>query len=120
MNKIFACILFINAILVLFPALIFDMPVAQTDGASHYAYAKVFSETWDIDAKNPEYNKIGSVENKLSDYPPLVTVVFGSMLALFGNDIFLVNGGFGLAFFLIASASFYLLTKELTRTAQLL
>ncbi|MFH0832247.1 MAG: hypothetical protein V1900_00800 [Candidatus Aenigmatarchaeota archaeon] len=114
-KKIVLLLLAINAVLVLIPAIVFNLPIVQTDGASHYVYAKVYSETFSLDSENPEYNRMGSVEKKLSDYPPFVTIVFGSIIKMFGNDIFLINGGFGLAFFLLASIFMYIFIKDITK-----
>lgn len=108
-------ILIVNAMLVLAPAFSFNLPIVQTDGATHYVYAKVYSETLSLDSKNPEYNKIGSAEEKISDYPPFTTIIFGGIIRIFGNDIFWINGGLSVIFFLLASIFFYMLLRDLTK-----
>lgn len=105
-------ILLINAVLALYPAIRFDLPVTQTDGATYYTFSRLFVENG-INSENPTYNQIGALEKRISEYPPLVIVVFGSLIKYFGNDLFWVNGGYGAIFFLIATVFVYLLFKEL-------
>ncbi len=113
-NKVAAVLIIFNIALVLAPAFMFNLPVVQTDGATHYVYAKTFMEAGTLDVENPPYNQIGSIENSLSEYPPFSIYVFSALLSLFGNDVFLINGGLGVIFFIIASTFVYLILKELT------
>ncbi len=106
-------ILLAIVLLAVWPALVYRLPVVQTDGATHYTYAKLYVEQG-IDAKNPEYNKWGSGEEKVSDYPPFTTLVFGNLLRLFGNDVFWINGGLGLIFIIIAAVSLYFFVRDLS------
>lgn len=104
-------ILLVIASIALAPAIAYKLPIVQTDGATHYTYAKLYVESG-LDAKNPEYNKWGSGEEKVSDYPPFTTIVFGNILRFFGNDVFWINGGLGLIFIIIAAVSLYFFVKD--------
>ncbi len=111
---ILCLILVINLGLAIYPALKYDLPVTQTDGATYYTLAKVYSEHG-INAENPAFNRPGSLEKKVSDYPPFALVTFGSILNIFGHDTFWINGGYTAVFFLIATIFTYLLFLELTK-----
>ena len=105
-------------IISLYPAIAFRQPVVQTDGATHYTYAKLYVEKG-LNAENPPYNKYGSGEEKVSDYPPFTAIFFGTILKIFGNDVFWINGGLGLIFMLIASVSLYFFVKELFKSREI-
>ncbi len=114
-NKWAISIIALGFVLAIFPSLVYDLPVVQTDGASYYSYAKVFSETGDLNAKNPEWNKLDALETKISDYPPLFTVSMGFLLKFTGQDVFWLNGAYLAIFFVLANIFIYLLALELTK-----
>jgi hypothetical protein len=110
-RKVAAIIIAAALVIVLVPAFFYSLPVTQTDGATHYSNAKTFDESG-LDTPIPKYNKIGVIENRLSEYPPLAPILLGIMLKL-GNDTFMINGGFMLPFLALMLVCFYLLVKEL-------
>lgn len=114
-NKWLILILFLGFVLASYPSFRYDLPVVQTDGASYYSYAKIYSETNDLNAANPEWNRIDALETKLSDYPPFFTVTMGYTLKIFGNDVFWLNGFYLAIFFVLANIFIYLLALELTK-----
>ncbi|MFC2143103.1 hypothetical protein ACFLQN_01765 [Candidatus Aenigmatarchaeota archaeon] len=105
--------------LVLYPAFAYSIPITQTDGATHYIYAKTYSDTGDLNALNPAYNTLGSCETRISDYPPLTTIIFSSLISIFGNDVFFINGGLAAIFFLIASIFVFLFFKDVTNNKKI-
>jgi len=127
-TKIWVGIIILVALLISFyPAIRFDRPVVQTDGASQYIYSKTLAETGNFNADNPPYNQYSSVEKKIGEYPPLLIWTLGGTIWLLGKiginaDIMLINGVFLGIFFVIALWYFYLLAFELSgkRTAALI
>ncbi|MDP2750789.1 MAG: hypothetical protein Q8O89_08215 [Nanoarchaeota archaeon] len=114
-NKFLILILLITFIITSYPSFKYKLPVVQTDGASYYGYAKVYAETNNFDALNPAWNMWGSLEQKVSDYPPLFTILLGNLLKITNKDIFLINGFLLSFFFLLAIVYVYLITLELTK-----
>ncbi len=113
-NWALVIILVINAVLALYPAFVFNAPVTQTDGATYYALARTYAEGG-ISAENPAYNKPGSLEQHVSDYPPFAVVTFGLLLKYVGHDVFWINGAYTAVFFLLSTFFVYLLFFELTK-----
>lgn len=99
-------------VLAAWPAFVYDVPIVQTDGASHYVYAKTFKESG-LDAVNPRYNWYGSAERFVNEYPPLSPVVLGFLMYLF-DDIMLINGLYGALFAVLGVVFLYLFVKEIS------
>ncbi len=114
-NKWLILILILGFVLAAYPSFKYNLPIVQTDGASYYSYAKIYSETGDLNAANPEWNKIDALETKLSDYPPFFTITMGYAIKFFGNDVFWLNGFYLAIFFALANIFTYLLALELTK-----
>ncbi len=112
-NKWLIAILILGFVLAAYPSFKYNLPVVQTDGASYYSYAKIYSETGSLNAPNPEWNRIDALETKLSDYPPFFTITMGYAIMMFGNDIFWLNGFYLAIFFTLANLFVYLLALEL-------
>ncbi len=116
-NKWILLLFLAVAILCFYPAMKFDLPVVQTDGASQYIYAKTLADTGSLNSDNPIYNQYSSLEKKISDYPPFMPASFAVFIKVFGNgaaDTALINGVFGGIFILFGLFFIYVFAKELT------
>ncbi|HLD88865.1 MAG TPA: hypothetical protein VI894_01530 [Candidatus Nanoarchaeia archaeon] len=109
-----ALILIAGFIITATPAFLFKHPVVQTDGATHFVNARIFAETGSLNSEIPKYNWIGIAERKLSEYPPLNTILLGFFIKIFGNDMVWLNGLYAAVFLVIGNYFIYLFTRELT------
>jgi len=87
------------------------VPIVQTDGASHYVYAKTFAEQGFYSA-NPKYNWYGSAERYSSEYPPLSPFVLGMLMQVL-SPVMLLNGLYGALFAVLGAWFLYKFVEEL-------
>ncbi|MFQ5620560.1 MAG: glycosyltransferase family 39 protein [Candidatus Nanoarchaeia archaeon] len=98
-------------ILAAWPAFVYDVPVAQTDGASYYVYADTLNkEGWGAD--NPRYNWPGSEERSINEYPPF-SIMSMAFLLWFFDPVILINGLYGAIFAVIGVVFLWLFVKDL-------